>query len=314
MALIIINQLIYPYASQWGIFLLSFGGTCVYYLWENLSTWSLIVTSLFRATSLAVKWETLCSFPFSHLHTFSFPSLSSNFLVHKHADDDWWCLLGYLDEGFVCVLDTVLVAYMSQCVSGTWSDLTWKKQIRGCVYNPIAIFPAWNVLSGLLVTYSLKYLRWENGVYAQDQALSVNPWRLDLALVPVDTFTLSLGSRGSVVYEEGSVDRGWIPWPPWAFSFHLRWSCYYPFLLHPTIPVRHTWDYTRTLQKSVTLQRYIIIYKALSVFCCMSLTSDLPIFHNCNYFKSCLSLMFIYSPISFLVPQLTNKLNIDREY
>lgn len=144
MALIIINQLIYPYASQWDIFLLSFGGTCVYYLWENLSTWSLIVTSLFRVTSLAVKWETLCSFPFSHLQTFSFPSLSSNFLVHKHADDDWWCLLGYLDEGFVCVLDTVLLAYMSQCVSGTWSDLTWKKQIRGCVYNPIAIFPAWN--------------------------------------------------------------------------------------------------------------------------------------------------------------------------
>lgn len=54
-------------------------------------------------------------------------------------------------------------------------------------------------------------------------------------------------------------------------------------------------------------------YKASSLlFCCMFLASDLPVFHNLNYFKAAFPLMFAYS-ISFLLPQLTNKLNIDRE-
>lgn len=93
--------------------------------------------------------------------------------------------------------------------------------MRGCVNNPIAIFPVWNVLSRLLVTYSLKCLRWENGVYTLVQVLSINLRRLELALIPVDPFTLSLGSRSIVVYGEGSVDHGQIPWLPWAFSFHV---------------------------------------------------------------------------------------------
>lgn len=178
---------------------------------------------------------------------------------------------------------------MSQCVWGTWSDYTWKKQIRGCVYNPIAVFPAWNSLSWLLSTYSLKCLRWENRVYILGQALSIDLRRLELALIPVDTFILSLGSRSSVVCGEGSVDHGQIPWlfPEPSLSI-CQMELLLPFLTASSC-TREAHVRLCPNTPEVCDPTALYHYKASSLFCCAFLTSDLPICHYLNYFKSYLS-------------------------
>lgn len=139
---------------------------------------------------------------------------------------------------------------------------------------------------GHLFLSSLKCFGWKIGFCTLGLAGWVWLWRLKLALMPIDALTLRLGSRGHVVYGEGSVDGGKITW---LLLFICQMKLLPSFLCASKCRCKGHMRLYCTRQQFVTLQVLYNCKVLSSLFCCMFLTSDLPIFHNLNYLKSCLS-------------------------
>lgn len=108
----------------------------------------------------------------------------------------------------------VLPEQVSRCLSGTWSEWMcleeankrlglWSHRhtpFRGCSSQT----------TRYLFTEMSRMADWV--LHCLGQAGAVDLWRLKLAFVPVDTFTLSLGSRSSVVNGR-QCRHGQIPLP-----------------------------------------------------------------------------------------------------
>lgn len=116
---------------------------------------------------------------------------------------------------------------------------------------------------------------------------------------------LSLGSRSSVVCGEGSVDMSKPYFTIFLIfaSLSLRWHCYDPSFLRPSVHVRFYLNTPRVCNSAV---RYA--YKASPwLFWCMFLTSDFTVFQILNNFKSCLSQMLMYLLLFFFTQWLIIK-------
>lgn len=142
----------------------------------------------------------MLSFPFSHLQMF-FPALATrSCLSNMQIASD-----GVLGEGSASWTCAAWVN-AALCSAHGQTDCAWKKQTRGWVYYPITIFLSWDVLSRPHVFYSLKCLMADCGSAFSGQAGPVNRWGRGGPSHPVDTPSLSLDSRGSVVSGEGGAD------------------------------------------------------------------------------------------------------------